>query len=316
MQLIFDTKDIRVDRRRNLFHIETPDGVQRSISPRKVTSIAVTQPCWLSAGAIELAVAHEIPILFFSFTGKAFARLSSPYFSSIATLRRQQALFADTLSATDWIIGLYLLKLEHQIENIRRLRPKAPEIGMMRSQMNRLEASSGIPLSEATQSIMAAEAVVARYYWQGLAQLLPDSYGFEKRSKHPAQDNFNAALNYLYGMLYTVVESGIFAAGLDPHLGLLHADEYNKPVLSYDLIEPFRPWADWLLITQYQEDKVHNSFFNRTNAGVFLNKAGKAWLIPMFNEWLRSERLWGGRKTSIKNHIYQLAGRLAAKLRD
>ena len=42
-------------------------------------------------------------------------------------------------------------------------------------------------------------------------------------------------------MLYAVVEGGLFASGLDPHLGILHADEYNKPTLAFDMIEPFRP---------------------------------------------------------------------------
>lgn len=42
-------------------------------------------------------------------------------------------------------------------------------------------------------------------------------------------------------MLYSVVEAGLFTAGLDPYLGILHADAHKKPTLSFDLIEPFRP---------------------------------------------------------------------------
>lgn len=316
MQLVLDTKDLKVDRRRNLFFIEAPDGTTRSVSPRKVTSIAVTQPCWISAGAVELAALHEIPILYFNFLGKAVARLSSPYFGSIATLRRRQALFHDTPEATRWMVGLYLLKSEQQAENLRRLQPEHTAIGQMKNLWKRLEFVAGTPLREATAPLMAAEAAIARYYWQALSELLPDHCDFQKRSRQPAQDNFNAALNYLYGMLYTVVESGLFAAGLDPHLGLMHADEYNKPVLAFDFIEPFRPWADWLLIQQFLDHKVRAAFFNRTATGVFLNKAGKAFFIPLFNQWLRSERTWANKKTTVKNHIYQLAGRFSNKLRS
>lgn len=316
MQLVLDTKGLKIDRRRNLFFIEAPDGTTRSISPRKVTSIAVTQPCWIAAGAVELAALNEIPIHYFNFLGKAVARLSSPYFGSIATLRRRQVLFTETPEASRWIVGLYLLKSEQQIDNLRRLKPGHTAIGQMKNQWKRLEATAGLPLREAASQIMAAEAVIARYYWQALSELLPEHCNFEKRSRQPAQDDFNAALNYLYGMLYTVVESGLFAAGLDPHLGLLHADEYNKPVLAFDFIEPFRPWADWLLIQQYLEHKIRAAFFNRNASGVFLNKAGKAFIIPLFNNWLRTERLWANKKTSVKNHVYQLAGRFATKLRS
>ncbi len=54
----------------------------------------------------------------------------------------------------------------------------------------------------------------------------------------------------MYSMLYAVLEGALFAAGFDPHLSILHADEYNKAVLAFDLIEAFRPWIDRLLIEE------------------------------------------------------------------
>lgn len=316
MQIILDTKDLRVGRQRNMFLLETPEGATRGISPQKISSIAVTHGCWLSAAAVELAALHEIPIFFIGFTGKVTARLSSPYFSSIATLRRQQVLFSLTEEATRWMVGLYLLKLEAQIRNLRHLKSKATEADELQGQAYRFEACLGKNIRQARTPLLAAEAVAAKMYWKGLADLLPEHARFEKRSRRPAEDNFNAALNYLYGMLYTVVETGLFAAGLDPHLGIFHADEYNKPVLAFDFIEPFRPWVDRLLIDQYLERRVLEGFFtHQKKYGVILNKEGKAFFIPLFNEWLRSERLWGGKKTNVRNHIYQLAGRFATKLR-
>lgn len=316
MQIILDTKDLKLDRRRNMFHVEAPDGKSKGISPLKVTSIAVTHSCWLSASAVELAAMHEIPIYFIGRAGKVTARLSSPYFSSIATLRRQQVLFSLTDDSTQWMVGLYLLKLEYQVKNLRRLPSGAASAETLQQQAGRFQKCLGKPIRQARTELLAAEAVTAKMYWQSLSELLPEHVDFEKRSRRPAQDNFNAALNYLYGMLYSVVEQGLFAAGLDPHLGIFHADEYNKPVLSFDFIEPFRPWIDQLLVDQYLERKVMAGFFqHRKGAGVLLNKEGKAFFIPLFNQWLQSERIWGGQKASVRNHIYLLAGRFASKLR-
>ena len=244
------------------------------------------------------------------------ARLGAPNFQSIATLRRRQVEFVGEPGAARWVTGLYLLKTDGQIDNLARLQARHPAIGAIRAIVRKADALAQLPLAEAGPKIMAMEAAAARLYWQALAQWLPPECDFEKRTRRPAQDPFNAALNYLYGMLYTVVETGLFAAGLDPHLGLLHADEYNKPVLAFDFIEPFRPWADGLLIEQYQAGRVPAAFFAKIPGGLALNKAGKAFFIPLFNGWLRSERAWGGRKASVKNHIYQLAGRFAKKLRE
>lgn len=72
-------------------------------------------------------------------------------------------------------------------------------------------------------------------------------------------------LNYYYGMLYTIVEGALFAAELDPHLGILHIDTHNKPVLAFDLIEIFRPWVDALLI----ETCLKKAFLRPTNTACF-----------------------------------------------
>lgn len=316
MQLVLDTRQLSLSRQRGLFLIEAPDGTRRTVSPAKVTSIAIAQSCKVDSTAVELAAAHEIPIYFLDTIGRVTARMAGPNFQSIATLRRQQVLFTLGQDVSRWITGLYVLKTEGQVENLNLLKKQHPAINAMQRTLKQADEWAKLPLDAAKPKIMAMEAAIARLYWQGLAQWLPPDCDFEKRTRRPAQDNFNAALNYLYGMLYTVVETGIFAAGLDPQLGLLHADEYNKPVLAFDFIEPFRPWADRLLIEQYRQGAVSRQFFSKIPDGIALNKEGKAFIIPLFNGWLRTERTWGGRKTNVRNHIYQLAGRFAQKLRE
>ena len=45
---------------------------------------------------------------------------------------------------------------------------------------------------------------------------------------------------YAYGVLYGLVEKACIVAGLDPFVGFLHTDNYNKTSLVFHLIEPFR----------------------------------------------------------------------------
>ncbi|MCG8331765.1 MAG: CRISPR-associated endonuclease Cas1 [Chitinophagales bacterium] len=321
MQLVLDTKNIAVTKKNGIFHIETEKN-NKSISPAKLSSIAITANITISTGAIMLAIQHEIPILLFDRIGKAKARLWSPYFESIATLRRNQVRFADTPEATAWIIDLFQLKSEAQVQTLSLLRKKrsftglGPTIDKIRLDSKNFERVRGTLIEECRNQIMGTEGSLAKIYWQSLGSALPRLYQFKKRSRKPAQDNFNAALNYLYGMLYSVVEGSIFAAGLDPQLGLLHADEYRKPTLSFDLIEPFRPWVDALLVQQCLEKNVANNFFSKNQFGIFLNKHGKAFFIPLFNDFLRSDRNFLHQNTTVKNHIYFLSARLAQRIRS
>lgn len=318
MQLVLDTNGLAVKKRNKSFWI-IGQGQQRIISPHRVTSIAVTADCLMSSAAIKLAAKHQIPIFFFNKAGKAEARLWSDSFGSIATIRRQQVLFAMTPEATEWIISLFELKTQHQRENLKYLSRRKPNLKQkLTHSMHQMESYSNTfamhklqLLSECRNNLMGIEGNIAKIYWHQLSLCLPEGLQFGTRSRRPAQDIFNAALNYLYGMLYNVVSSAILAAGLDPHLGFLHVDQHAKPTFTFDLIEPFRPWVDQLLLKQALAKKLKNDFFQQTADGYYLNKQGKRFLIPLFNEHMQNSTTFNHRRLNRKNHIYRFAGEFA-----
>ncbi|MEM6966361.1 MAG: CRISPR-associated endonuclease Cas1 [Bacteroidota bacterium] len=322
MQLVLDTSKLEVQKKGNAFYLKSEKG-NRTISPEKLTSIAITANVILHAGAIKLAIQHHIPILFFDRIGKAKARMWSPYFASIATLRRQQVKFTESADGTDWMINLFHFKSKAQIQNLEFLKTQGilthrllnQSIKAIRTHSKSFEEFRPHPPASCRNNIMGVEGSIARMYWQGVGNALPKQYSFQKRSRRPAQDIFNAAINYGYGMLYSVVEGSLFAVGLDPHLGILHADEYAKPTLAFDLIEPFRPWVDRIIIEEIFLKKMKTEYFTSNQFGIFLNKHGKAWLIPRFNEWLHQPRKFLNREATTKNHIHHLAGLLAKRIR-
>ena len=134
--------------------------------------------------------------------------------------------------------------------------------------------------------MLGTEGVAARVYWQVLSEQLPPSWRFNGRSRRPAKDNFNAALNYLFGMLYNTVEQACLAAGLDPMLGYLHVDDYLKTTFVFDAIEPFRPWVEILLVQKILTTPNQSSFFTKKKEGIFLNKKGRKFYISEFNNFM------------------------------
>jgi CRISPR-associated protein Cas1 len=296
---------------------------QRRISPKRVTSIAITSHCVLHTQSLELAAKNEIPIILFNRIGKAYSRMWSPYFVNLAELRKQQWRFGESTESTKWIIDLFKIKTEQQVLNLKWLIKKAPQqktalqiaIKKMTNIQKSMSKHENTLLIDCRSNLMGIEGSIARIYFQALSPCLPKSYQFERRSRRPALDHFNAALNYLYGMTYSIVEGALFAAGLDGQQGLLHADEYQKPTLSFDLIEPFRPWIDRLLMEQVFELAFAKNFFAKNKHGWFLSKHGKAYLIPFFNDFIQNHREFQFRNLSNKNQIYHLAGSLATKIR-
>ncbi|WP_028668757.1 CRISPR-associated endonuclease Cas1 [Runella zeae] len=317
MQLVLDTHGLMVGKRNGCFHIKSKTHT-RSISPLKVSSIAVASYCVLSTSAIMLAVEHQIPIYFLDTMGQVSARLGAASYGNHATLRRQQVHFVHVVGALKWCKTLFVLKTTEQLQNVALLRSRRSRFGeeiqplqnAIERELSALRSTYHLDLEQARGQLASQEAIMARYYWQILAMTLPAPFDFDGRSRRPAQDNFNAALNYCYGMLYGMVETAIFSVGLDPYLGIWHADQYNKPTLSYDLIEPFRPWMDALLIGQVLDGQLTDDMFEHKDNGVWVAKKGKRYIIPLFHAYMNQRCAFRENITTRRNHIYRLAGQL------
>jgi CRISPR-associated protein Cas1 len=135
-----------------------------------------------------------------------------------------------------------------------------------------------------------------------LGTKLPDPYYFTHRIKKGAFDSFNPSINYLYAMLRNHVETGILSCGLDPALACMHRDGYNLPSLVFDLMEPFRPIIDRLLIEQVLAGKLKGTTADE-NGECRLTREGRLKLIAMFNEKLGKTMVYKKAKTNLTNHI-------------
>ena len=141
----------------------------------------------------------------------------------------------------------------------------------------------------------AWEASASRYYFRLLASVVPPQYKFENRNFRPALDKFNCLLNYLYGILYAYVELALMKSGIDPHIGILHVDRYNRPTMVYDFIEAYRYWADTVALQLIFNDALPNDAFSEMPdfmkdpetgdpeaQGFWLAKAGKPIVVKTF----------------------------------
>ena len=86
------------------------------------------------------------------------------------------------------------------------------------------------------------EAVAAAYYWKNI---FPDFLAFKRYREGPPPNNL---LNYGYAILRAIVARSIVASGLLPTLGIFHKNQYNAYCLADDMMEPYRPFVDKLVV--------------------------------------------------------------------
>lgn len=86
------------------------------------------------------------------------------------------------------------------------------------------------------------EARAAAYYWKNMFPTLPDF--IRDREGLPP----NNLLNYGYAILRAVVARALVSSGMLPTLGIHHHNRYNAYCLADDIMEPYRPYVDRVVV--------------------------------------------------------------------
>lgn len=92
------------------------------------------------------------------------------------------------------------------------------------------------------------EARAAVYYWK---TVFPRNPMFVRDYE---EDGSNSLLNYGYAILRAIVARGLVAGGLIPTLGIHHHNRYNAYCLADDIMEPYRPYVDKVVVDILDED--------------------------------------------------------------
>jgi len=307
MQLVINTRGSYLRKKNNCFLVKNEDKVFE-VSVNKVDSILITTSAYISTDAIKFAVENNIDLVFLDFHGNPYGRVWHSKLGSTTLIRRRQLEFYDKAEGLNLAKKWVSQKLDNQINLLKKLKKTRPEksfdesIRKIKKQKENLKALDG-RIEERRQRILGIEGISSREYWNSISEIMPSKFRFEGRSRNPATDEFNCLLNYSYGILYSMVEKACIIAGLDPYIGFMHADNYNKKSLVFDLIEPFRTYADETVVYLFSKRKIKKEYFDEIPGGLTLNKKGKAILIQAINERFEKKMEYGGRNIKTRDTI-------------
>ena len=90
------------------------------------------------------------------------------------------------------------------------------------------------------------EARAAAYYWRNVFTTYPN-FVRDREGTPP-----NNLLNYGYAILRAIIARALVGSGLLPTLGIHHHNRYNAYCLADDIMEPYRPYVDQLVLDLIQ----------------------------------------------------------------
>lgn len=92
------------------------------------------------------------------------------------------------------------------------------------------------------------EARAAAYYWDSLFK---NSEGFRRHRYGIPPNNL---LNYGYAVLRAVIARSLTGSGMMTFAGIHHRNKYNPYCLADDIMEPYRPYVDQIVLNILEEE--------------------------------------------------------------
>jgi CRISP-associated protein Cas1 len=309
MQLVINSYGASLRRDHNCFVISDKEK-KFEVSADKVEGILISTSAFLSTDAIACAIEHNIDIVFLDGFGNPYGRVWHCKLGSTTLIRRKQLEASLSESGTVLACSFIIEKLKNQIQFLKDLKKNRDHhqdelersIHTIDVQLEKISSITGIA-EEVRDRVMGHEGLAAVSYFQILSVLLPEKFRFKGMSRNPAKDEFNCLLNYGYGILYSHVEKACIISGIDPYVGILHVDGYNKKSFVFDLIEQYRISIDRIVFGLFISKKVKTDYFDLIPGGMTLNKEGKVILISAVNEMFDRKIRYKGRDVSYKNII-------------
>jgi CRISPR-associated protein Cas1 len=318
MDLIVNRYGTRIRSRGERIRLVLPrTSKAKEYAARRLEKILILRPSSISTGAVALALEHDIDIVYLGAFGKPVGRLFPSTPRGLVALRRAQLAVANSSRAFTIARELVRAKTGNQIAHLRHLA----------SERNRDFSTVTLRLAALLESLdLIPDSPTGREQLFGVEGYVADRYFAALRSLYPfpgrrpqGRDKFNSALNYGYGILYNEVERACLYVGLDPYLGLYHAERYGKPALVLDLVEEFRvPLVDstvFPLFLDRQLDRPSN--YRVVSPGEYLLSAdGKRCIVEAVYQRLNQSVRWQGKRQTMKRVVEEQLRHLARVFLD
>ncbi|UOD33957.1 CRISPR-associated endonuclease Cas1 [Deferribacteraceae bacterium V6Fe1] len=216
----------------------------------------------ISTQAIKHLLKNKIDVVFTTYSGQYLGRLVPELGKNIILRRLQIQKLSITKHKIKFARAIVSAKLENSISTLRKLNyyHKSAEVSHILNKLVTMRKE--IPLINELQTLLGYEGSIANIYFSAFDYLVKGAIKFEKRTRRPPKNEFNALLSFGYTILLNLVRTAVNTVGLDPYYGSYHSEEYGRPSMVLDLMEEFRPVViDYLVISMLNKNIISRSDF-------------------------------------------------------
>lgn len=283
--------EARVQRRANSLVVVTPEAEEQRLPIHDVAALILHGHAQITTQAIHLCAAEGVPVHWVTRGGRYLGCIAGSGLGVQRKLRQYRAL-TDGALCLDLAKRLVAAKIDNQLRFLLRASRGSPktraDITPTLHQVR--EALARVPTASTSDHLLGLEGIAGRAYFEALPKLLTGGDAAMRpagRTRRPPRDPFNAALSFLYTLLYRSVLQSVLVVGLEPALGFFHRPRSSSPPLVLDLVELFRvPLCDMPLVASVNRGQWRPEHFDVTREHVWLSAEGRRVAIDLYERRL------------------------------
>jgi len=241
-------------------------------------------------GALDLAMARDIPVNFCDGRGRLRATLNLPSRHKAKLHLQQAGIVLDEVKSLELARIITAAKIRNQRRvlkrwsgNLQKRKGGAPRaaLGSLEGHLAPLDAhAKKVMRAKSINAVLGHEGDAAKRFQRGMSACLKD-WTFNVRTRRPAQDPVNAVMNWISSCLTRDMDILVRQSGLHPGFGVLHATNDGRTACVYDLIEEFRaPIIGGLTVTLFNQPVLTRDHFYQLREDLDTGERGGTWLTP------------------------------------
>lgn len=312
---------VRKEHRHFVVDQHTDDGTTRlrSVPLPTIDTLALVGRVHCTMPALRLALRSEVQVVLLSRYGKVKGRLR-PADAPAVDVRMAQYAARTERAARCALARRFVGAKLHNME--RRLRRSDVDDGTVDTAARAIaRLTKRLDATDTVDALVGLEGAATRSYfeaWPALIKREEPVFRFAGRTRRPPEDPVNALLGFVYSLLEKDIHAACIIAGLDPHLGLLHAPRPRTPSAVLDLMEAFRPVvADSVVLSLVNRQRIAPTHFEKRNGGVYLTEAGRKRVYEAYGTRRSDAVTPPGRNEALPYYrVFELQARRLARTLD
>jgi CRISPR-associated protein Cas1 len=324
-KIILDNNGSYLGMEKGAFTVKDKEGnIKRfPLFEREIGEVILKSGNMVSTGALASLGFWDVDVLIMTQRGRPVAMLRSLDDDSHIKTRIAQFEAVKDRRGLEIAKKLVLCKIQGQNQVLKKYGLRQLDFSMIERVKN-LELDN---LEQLRRKLSTYEGHCSNAYFQQVFSLFPESFRPENRRTFKAYDGLNNLFNLGYELLSWKVHRALISAKLEPFLGFLHSEQFDKPSLVCDLMELYRFLIDDFLIQHFKgigkKDFVTKyEVLTRKKVGKreYLNDVDSKVLMRELNRFFESNieipRMKVGKRQTLETLISEEALLLAKYLRD